>query len=276
MIVVTGATSGIGAAVARSLVARGLELGIVARDAGRGESFREQLRATGATSPIHLFVADLSSMGEVRRLADRIQGSHARLEALVNNAGVDVGRRQTTGEGHELTFAVNYLAPFLLTTRLLDLLRRSAPARVVNVASGGHRGGHIDFADLEHERRFSGQRAYNDSKLALVLFTYELARRLQGSGVTANCVDPGFVKHTDIGRTLPWGYQLIGALLTPFMAEPEQAAETIVQAVCAGELATTSGVYLKGGRAIRSSQQSYDTGLARRLWDRTEALLASA
>ena len=275
MIVITGATSGIGAAAARLLAFRGFELGIVARDAGRGQRFCEQLRSTGASGQIHLFVADLSRMGEVRQLVDRIQASFGRLDVLVNNAGVDVGRRETTEEGHELTFAINYLAPFLLTTRLLGLLRESAPARVVNVVSSGHRGGRIDFEDLEHERHFSGQRAYNDSKLALVLFTYELARRLRGSGVTANCVDPGFVKHTNIGRTLPWPYQLVGTLLTPFMAQPEKAAEAIVQAVSASELGEVSGAYLKGGRRIRSSKQSYEVELARRLWDRTEELLAA-
>src|SRR5205807_9928997 len=141
-----------------------------------------------------------------------------------NNAGVDVGKRLTTGDGFELTFAVNYLAPFLLTTALLDLLRSSAPSRVLSMVSSAHKGGQIEFDDLQHEKKFSGQRAYNDSKLALVLFTYELARRLQGSGVTANCVDPGFVRGTNIGQTLPASYKAVGTLLMPFMITPSKAA----------------------------------------------------
>src|SRR5439155_17816148 len=133
---------------------------------------------------VDVVVGDLSSTEQVRKVAAELQSRYDRLDVLLNNAGVDVGKRLTTEDGLELTFAINYLAPFLLTTSLLDLLRSSGPSRVLNMVSSGHKGGHIELDDLQHEHKFSGQRAYNDSKLALVLFTYELARRLDGSGVT--------------------------------------------------------------------------------------------
>jgi NAD(P)-dependent dehydrogenase (short-subunit alcohol dehydrogenase family) len=229
--------------------------------------------ATTSGSSVELVVGDLSSIEAVRAVAAEIQRRFDRLDLLINNAGVDVGQRTTTEDGFELTFAVNYLAPFLLTTSLLDLLRASAPSRVLTMVSSGHKGGHIEFDDLQHERKFSGQRAYNDSKLALVLFTYELARRLQGSGVTANCVDPGFVRGTNIGQTLPGGYKAVGTLLMPFMITPSKAAASVAWAASAPELEDVTGAYLKRGKQVSSSKDSRDPALGRRLWETTEALL---
>jgi NAD(P)-dependent dehydrogenase (short-subunit alcohol dehydrogenase family) len=195
-----------------------------------------------------------------------------RLDVLVNNAGVDVGSRSVTPEGLELTLAVNYVAPFLLTTLLLDVLKASAPSRIVNVASAAHRAGRIDFDDLQSERRF-GQRAYNNSKLALVVFTYELARRLQGTGVTANCVDPGFVR-TSLGSTMPIGYRLAGMLMWPFMARPERGARTSVWAASSPELAEDTGAYFKAQRPVETTQTTHDRPTAERLWEVSETLVA--
>lgn len=269
---VTGATSGIGRETARQLAAMGATVVIGARSAEAGERAREEITA-GSDGAVELIVGDLSSMEVVRRVAANLRGRFDRLDVLINNAGVDVGQRQTTVDGYELTFAINYLAPFVLTNSLLDPLRAGAPARVLNMVSSGHRGGRLDFDDLQHERRFGGQGAYNDSKLALVLFTYELARRLDGSGVTANCVDPGFVRGTDIGRTLPFAYKAIGAILTPFMTTPQKAAAGVAWTATAPELAEVSGAYLKRGKRVASSKESRDPLLARRLWEATEALL---
>jgi NAD(P)-dependent dehydrogenase (short-subunit alcohol dehydrogenase family) len=184
IVFVTGATSGIGKEAARQLAAGGSTVIIGARDRESGERAREGI-AAATGSELELVVGDLAAMDGVHRVADELQRRFGRLNVLINNAGVDVGRRHTTEDGFELTFAVNYLAPFVLTTSLLDLLRASAPARVLNMASSGHRGGRLDFDDLQRERGFSGQGAYNDSKLALVLFTYELAR---GSGVAGGLI----------------------------------------------------------------------------------------
>jgi NAD(P)-dependent dehydrogenase (short-subunit alcohol dehydrogenase family) len=223
---------------------------------------------------VEILTADLSVPDQVRVLAREFEQHFDRLDVLINNAGVDVGRRVTTEEGLELTFAVNYLVPFVLMTSLLDLLQASAPARVVNVASGGHRGGRIEFEDLQHERHFTGQRAYNDSKLALVAFTNELARRLLADQVTANCFDPGFVRGTNIGTTFPRSYHVMGLLFTPFMSTVAKAARGLVQATTDPVLDSVTGAYLKGGKQIASSKESQDPELARRLWASAETLIS--
>ncbi len=272
VILVTGATSGIGKETALQLAQMGATMVIGARSQESGEGVRKEITAA-SNAAVELVIGDLASLEQVRRLAAELQARFDRLDVLINNAGVDVGKRITTKDGFELTFAVNYLAPFLLTTTLLGLLRESAPARVLNMVSSGHHGGRLDFDDLQHERSFSGQRAYNDSKLALVLFTYELARRLKGSGVTANCVDPGFVRSTNIGQTLPFVYKAIGAILLPFMTTPPKAAAGVTWAATAPELAAVSGAYLKRGKRASSTTESRDPDLAQRLWEVSEAFV---
>lgn len=272
-VLVTGATSGIGREVARQLVVAAADVAVVARDAGRGrELVAELARLTGA-GRAQLFESDLSSIGDVRRLVADVRDRFGRIDVLVNNAGVDMGRRHVTEDGLETTFAVNYAAPFLIAKGLAPLLESNAPSRVVNVVSSGHKGGRIDFDDLQSERSYSGQRVYNTSKLALVLFTYELARRLAGTGVGVHGVDPGFVR-TGLGRTLPVGYQIAGVAMWPFMAPVAKGAAHVVLAATSPTLDGTTGTYLKGDQAVRSSKASYDEELAGRLWKTTEDLLA--
>jgi NAD(P)-dependent dehydrogenase (short-subunit alcohol dehydrogenase family) len=231
--------------------------------------------AATANEDVSVVVGDLSSPAAVARMVDEIQARFTRLDVLINNAGVDVGKRQVTIDGLELTFAVNYLAPFLLTTRLLAFLKANAPARVLNVVSSGYKGGKVDFDDLQSQRRFSGQRAYNNSKLALVIFTYELARRLAGSGVTANAVDPGFVRGTGIGRTLPLGYQAFGILMWPLMASVQKGVDTTVWAAMDPSLSDTTGRYFKRRKELVTGPPTHDADLADRLWRASERLVSS-
>jgi NAD(P)-dependent dehydrogenase (short-subunit alcohol dehydrogenase family) len=269
---VTGATSGIGEATAGGLAALGATVVVVGRTEERGRAAVERIRgSTGAPAP-HLLLADLSKQYDVRALARQVRDSFDRLDVLINNAGVDVGKRSVTPDGLELTLAVNYLAPFLLTNQLLDVLKASAPSRIVNVASSAYRGGEIDFDDLQSERRF-GQRAYNNSKLALGLFTNELARRLVGTGVTANCVDPGFVR-TGLGSTMALGYRLMGVLMWPFMATPERGARTTVLAASSPELKDITGTYLKRQQRVDTGSKTHDLATAERLWQVSEDLVA--
>jgi NAD(P)-dependent dehydrogenase (short-subunit alcohol dehydrogenase family) len=272
IVLVTGATSGIGESTARGLAAIGATLILVGRSEEGAHAARERIQAAFGAGKIHVLVGDLASQRDVRALARDFMHRFDRLDVLVNNAGVDVGSRSVTPEGLELTFAVNYVAPFMLTTLLLDVLKGSAPSRIVNVASAAHRAGRIDFDDLQSERRF-GQRAYNNSKLALVVFTYELARRLQGTGVTANCVDPGFVR-TSLGSTMSVGYRLAGTLMWPFMVRPEKGARTSVWAASSPDLAEVTGAYFKAERPVETAQTTHDRDTAERLWQVTETLVA--
>ncbi len=223
-VLVTGASGGIGLATAAGLAQLGARVGLVGRDAARSEAAAERLRAAGGL--VDVFVADMSSQREVRRLADEVLAAYPRLDVLVNNVGGNWATRHPTVDGLERTFAVNHLAPFLLTNLLLDRLRASAPARVATVSSGAHARGSIDFEDLQGERVYSGERAYNQSKLANVMFTYELARRLQGSGVTANTLHPAVVR-TNFGREDAKGWmRLMLPVIRPLLKSPEKGAAT--------------------------------------------------
>lgn len=273
---VTGATSGIGKATATGLARLGADLLLVARDPARGRATVAELQAANDGARVELLVADLASQASIRGLAEEINRGQPRLDVLVNNAGGYWATRHTTVDGLELTFALNHLAYFLLTNLLLDLLRAGAPARIVNVTSSAQAFGDIHFDDLQYERRYRGQAAYNQSKLANVLFTYELARRLHGTGVTVNCLAPG-VTRTNFGREDSGPVmRLLTPLARPFMRSPEEGAATAVWLASSSEAAGVSGRYYLRRRARptprRSSRRSYNTELARRLWQVSEEL----
>jgi retinol dehydrogenase 14 len=264
-VLVTGGTGGIGRATALGLATMGAHLAITGRDRGRAEDAAGEIRAAGG-GQVDVFVADLSCQSEVRRLADEALRRLSRIDVLVNNVGGSWNTRQVTADGLERTFALNHLAPFLLTNLLLDRLIQSAPARVVTVSSNAHAQGRIDFGDLQGERSYSGARAYSQSKLANVLFTYELARRLQGTSVTANALHPGVVR-TSFGAEDPGGVQRwLVPFVRPFMKAPAQGAATSIHVASAPELEQVTGCYFANRKPTRSSKRSYDQAVAARLW----------
>jgi retinol dehydrogenase 14 len=264
-VLVTGATGGIGRATAMGLAAMGANLAITGRDRARTEGAAREIRAAGGRQ-VDLFVADLSSQSEVRRLASEMLQTYPRVDVLVNNVGGYWNTRHVTADGLERTFALNHLAPFLLTNLLLDRLKQSPPARVVTVASNAHATGQIDFDDLQGERSYSGSRAYNQSKLANILFTYELARRLQASAVTANALHPGVV-NTSFGAEDPRGIQrLIIPFARPFMKTPAQGAATSIHLASAPDLEHVTGRYFANSKPKRSSKRSYNEAAAAQLW----------
>ncbi|MDX1649801.1 MAG: SDR family NAD(P)-dependent oxidoreductase [Myxococcota bacterium] len=270
---VTGATNGIGRAAAFALARRGATLVLVARSRERGEATLAALREeTGAEDPL-LLVADLSSQAEIRGLAETFLAEERPLHVLLNNAGVILTRREETEDGIETTFAVNHLAYFLLTNLLLPRLRASAPARIVNVASDAHAqaGGRLDFDDLESRRAYSAMRVYGRSKLANILFTRELARRLEGTGVTANAMHPGFVG-SNFARNNGVLAGVAMTLLRPFARSPEKGAETAVWLCTAPELEGVSGRYFfdRAEHAPRPFARHDDD--ARRLWTVSEQM----
>lgn len=264
-VLVTGGTGGIGLATATGLGRLGATVGIIGRDPARAAAAADRIRAAGAPD-VRAFAADLSAQREVRAVAEQVLTAYPRLDVLVNNVGGYWATRHTTEDGLERTFAVNHLAPFLLTNLLLDRLTASAPARVVTVSSGAQAMGRLDFDDLQGLRSYRGQRAYNQSKLANVMFTYELARRLEGTGVTANVLHPGVVR-TSFGQEDSAGWmRLMVPLVRPFMKSPEQGARTSIHLASSPELDGVSGKYFADGRAKPSSRASYDVEAAGRLW----------
>jgi NAD(P)-dependent dehydrogenase (short-subunit alcohol dehydrogenase family) len=270
-ILITGANSGIGRAAATGLAALGAKLVLVCRDPGRGEAARQAIVAASGNEAVDLQIADLAVQADVRRLAATIRSSYARLDVLINNAGVINGSRTLTPDGLESTFALNHLAYFLLTHELMDLLKASAPARIINVSSMGHKLGTIAFDDLQAERGYESLRAYNQSKLANLLFTYELDRRLVGSGITVNAVHPGGVA-TNFASGNATAFGWVVKLVRPFLRSPEKGAETVVYLAAAPEVAGTSGKYFVDCRPRPSSRESQDLAVAQRLWAVSEQL----
>ena len=271
-VLVTGGSGGIGRATALGLAAMGAHLAITGRDRGRTDDAAREIRAAGG-GQADVFVADLSSQSQVRRLAGEVLQRLSRIDVLVNNAGGYWNTRHVTADGLERTFALNHLAPFLLTSLLLDRLKHSAPARVVTVSSNVQATGRIDFDDLQAERSYSGARAYNQSKLANVLFTYELARRLQGTLVTANALHPGVVR-TAFGAEDPGSVQrLFTPFMRPFMKAPGRGAATSIHLASAPDLEQVTGRYFARSKPRRSSKRSYDQAAAARLWQVSAALV---
>lgn len=270
-VVVTGASSGIGKSAAVTLAGMGARTILVCRDRGRGEAAVLDVRKAGGTA--ELVVADLSSQAEVRRAASEILSLAPRLHVLINNAGAMNQKRERTVDGLERTFATNHLAYFLLTSLLLDRLKASAPARIVNVSSAAHRraSAGMPFDDLNAERGYSSWDAYGQSKLANILFTRELARRLEGTGVVANSLHPGIVA-TGFGLNTSGLLRLAIRFFQLFMLTPEQGADTIVHLASAPEAASVSGKYFVKRREAMPRAPALDDGAAKRLWEVSERL----
>ncbi len=265
---VTGATSGIGRAAARALAGLGAELVLLCRDRGRGEETARWIQRETGNTKVDLLLADLASQAEVRRAAREFLAAGRPLHVLLNNAGLILRRRSETVDGIETTFAVNHLAYFLLTNLLLERLKQSAPARVVNVASGAHRmaGGRIRFADLGFREGYSAMRVYGHSKLANILFTRELARRLEGTRVTASCMHPGFVG-SNFGKNNGPLEALLMTLGRPFARSPERGADTAVWLCASPEVEGRSGGYWYDRRETRPNAAASNDEDARRLWE---------
>jgi NAD(P)-dependent dehydrogenase (short-subunit alcohol dehydrogenase family) len=273
---VTGATSGIGEVAARELARLGARVIVVGRSPERCAATLERIRAATGSTELESIVADLASQAEVRRLAEHVRARCPRLDVLLNNAGGMFLDRRESPDGIELTLALNHLSYFLLTKELLALLRASAPARIVNVASDAHQGASIDFDDIQGRWRYQGWRAYQRSKLANILFTYELARRLEGSGVTANTLHPGFVRtrfFADFTGRIGFITKLGAKLLA---IGPEEGARTSVYLASSPEVEGVSGQYFVKSRSARSSSQSHDRAAAERLWRVSEELTGQA
>ena len=271
--IVTGASSGIGRVAALRLAERGATVVLVCRNEERGAPVLEEIERRGGGGTATLLTADLSSQRQVREVAAAFLARFDRVDVLINNAGIaGWGTRLATEDGLESTFAVNHLAPFLLTSLLLDRLKASAPARVITVSSAAHRNYVLKFDDLQGERRYSGFGAYCRSKLANILFTHELARRLEGTGVTANCLHPGVVA-TGIFRNLPRWMRAV--LVSPLVLSPEKGVDTLLYLATAPEVAEVSGRYFVRRKPVRLSRVSRDPAVARRLWEASEALTAA-
>ena len=271
---VTGANSGIGKATALGLAQMGANVVMVARDRARGEVAQNEVKAKSGNNSVDLLVADLSSQQSIRKLVENFKQHYKQLHVLINNAGVFMLTRRETVDGLEITFAVNYLAPFLLTNLLLDVLKASAPARIVNVSSEAHENGYIKMDDLQAKKNYRPFRAYGQSKLALVMFTYELARRLQGTGVTANCLHPGFVA-TNIGQSgvVPVARPVAKFVLSFLGISPEEGAKTSIYLATSTDVEDVTGKYFVKSVISRSAPISYDESLQRQLWEESAKLV---
>jgi NAD(P)-dependent dehydrogenase (short-subunit alcohol dehydrogenase family) len=272
---VTGANSGIGKATALGLAQMGATVVMVCRDRTKGEAVQNEIKMKSGNSAVDLLLADLSSQQSIRQLAENFQQHYRQLHVLINNAGVVMMTRRETVDGLEMTFSVNHLAPFLLTNLLLDMLKNSAPARIVNVSSESHQSGYIKMDDLQAEKGYRSWNAYGQSKLALVMFTYELARRLQGTGVTANCLHPGFVA-TNIGQsgTAPVVRTVIKFIFSRLGINPEEGAKTSIYLASSPDVEGVTGKYFAKSIPIRSAPISYDESLQRQLWEESAKLVS--
>jgi NAD(P)-dependent dehydrogenase (short-subunit alcohol dehydrogenase family) len=267
-ILVTGATSGIGQETARELAGTGARVIVAGRSEEKARDTVASIRSSTGNEQVDYLLADFASLDQVRGLAEQFSDRYDRLDVLINNAGAVFLRREESADGYEMTFAVNHLAPFLLTNLLLDKLQASAPARIVNVASDSHENATLDLDNLQSDQDFSIMRTYGRSKLANILFTYELARRLDPGRVTANALHPGFVSTGMGSNNVPgWLGGLFKGITSLFARNVAQGAETVVFLADSPLVKGVSGKYFVDEEAVRSSNLSYDQTLARRLWE---------
>ena len=268
---ITGATSGIGKAAAVQLAGLGATVVLAGRNPAKMEAALREVRKRTGNLQVHSLLADLSVQQGVRRLAEDFAGRHDRLDVLVNNAGAIMLSRQESADGIEMTFALNHLSYFLLTNLLLDLLKAASPSRIVNVSSASHQGGPIDFEDLQSRREYGAYRAYGRSKLANLLFTYELARRLEGTGVTVNGMHPGLVATNFLANNGPLG-RVSNFFLRMAGRSVWKGARTITYLASSAQVEGVTGKYFVDEEAVASSPDSYDADTALRLWRASEEL----
>ena len=271
-VLITGANQGIGKASAISLGKMGASLVLVCRDGEKGRAAVADIKRETGRGDVELILADMGSQADVRRAAAEFLAKHDRLDVLLNNAGVLVTSRRTTKDGIEETFAINHLGYFLLTNLLLDVLKKSAPSRIVSVSSDAHKGSRMQWDDLQFERaKFRAFSVYSQSKLANILFTTELAKRLEGTGVTANCLHPGVIA-SGFGRTYGGFTSVLVKVASPFLITPEKGARTSVYLASSPEVAGVSGKYFKNCKETRADRGAYEDGAPKRLWEVSASL----
>jgi len=266
IVLITGATSGIGKETALGLAKMGATVVLVGRSREKLDRVAGSIASATGNRTIDTMICDLASMENVRKLASNFKQKYQRLDVLINNAGEIVGERRTTVDGFEYTLALDHLSHFLLTMLLLDQIKASAPARIINVSSAAHMFGHIDFDDLMGEKKYNPMKAYGQAKLANLLFARELARRLAGTGVTANAVHPGTVR-TNFGKGMKGRWRIFLWLGSPFMIGAEEGAETSIFVASSPEVAGVTGKYFAKKKETRSSKRSHDQAAAERLWE---------
>ncbi len=273
-VLVTGATNGIGFITARELAKMDATVLMVARDEKKGRAKLEEIRKTVPNAKLELLLADLSSMASIRQLGTNITAKYPSLDVLVNNAGAFYSDRKVSKDGFEMTFALNHIGYFLLTNLLLETLKRGKNARIVSVSSGAHLSGKINFDDLQLEHKFSGWNAYCASKLMNVLFTKELSRRLAGTGVTANCLHPGFVNTGFAGDSSDFFGKALNFAKNFLAITPEKGAETMIYLSSSAEVANVTGEYFEKKKIAKVNPIALDSSVAKRLWDISEKLTA--
>jgi retinol dehydrogenase 14 len=270
-VLITGGTSGIGKATAVALAAMGANVVVVGHNPERGGAAVEEIKAQSHSGSVELMLADLSVQAELRRLAKEFLRRHDRLDVLANNAGLVQSKRTETPDGIETTLAINHLAPFLLTNLLIERLEQSAPSRVITVSSEAQRWGNMDFEDMQSRRKYRGFPVYGMTKLANIMFTYELAERLDGTGVSANCLHPGSVG-TNFGQNNRGAMALFFRTFKLFMRSPEQGADTLIWLSSSFEVDGVSGKYFSDRKEIEAKKVAYDPAARRRLWEISEDL----
>ena len=282
--IITGSNSGIGKQTALGLASMGATVVMVVRDQERGENARKEIIKQTGNNSVDLLICDLSSMDSIRRFAKEFKNKYDRLDVLINNAGALFNKREVTAEGFERTLAVNYLGPFLLTHELLDLLKKSAPSRIINVSSGLAKNGRVDLDDLQSEKNYVGTKAYSsmrapvysNTKLMLMMFTYELARRVKGSGATANVLMPGFVA-TNLGKNSgSLSSSIMFKMVRPMQISAKKGAETSIYLASSDEVKDVSGKCFAKKKKVLTCLESYDEDVQKRLWNKTESMLALA
>jgi len=273
VMVVTGATNGIGLITAQALAATGARVVIVGRSEQRLAQSVAQIQAHNPDAQLDAVCADLSVQHDVHLVANHIKATYERIDVLINNAGAYYATRQLSADGIELTWALNHMAPFILTNALLDMFRQSAPARIITVSSMAHQSARMNFDDIQGERRYSGWNAYAQSKLANILFTYELADRLQQTDITVNCVHPGFVATGFAHNNQGFMANAMAFLQRYFAISPEKGAETSIFLATSPTVNAVTGRYFVDSKAVPSSPVSYDVTSRRRLWELSQKLV---